>query len=924
MNPTTQFLKQLGYSENDKTYFRAIGANGQARKIEGSFQRKQKELESLNEKGYGIYVVVNGGGHSDAAITQGHALFYEHDDLEKADQINLWQALGLPEPTMQVDTGGKSIHSYWVLDCPCQISEWKTLQADLLEFADADRSIKNPSRVMRLAGFKHQKTGEVSTIISNSGQRYSLETLQQLIPTSKPMETPTVIEPGALPLLYKCLSKSHRDLIDRGEGNGNRNNAGAALARDLVGTSDYLSSIGTRFEGDARALFDDFCGRCNPQIDSKEADSIWFKAEQSNPTPCLSPDKIANCIRFQSLPMSRGQGFGNNVVAMRPSVPTVPLENLPDKIAALLDRNIAGAELETEKIKLREQFGLKERDFDRLWQQVTSEYEGDDVADRATVERLLASKRSSISLGAVLPNQIAKILGQMAADQNLRPELYLMSMLSAVGSLAQNGTSLTLSKQLGFSVTPNIFVAIVAPPSQKKSPVLSRVVGKPFWSLTEAAKKRFNAAMDRWESAKAAAAENDEPFDDPEPVQDLYFFTKTTGEAILNQVERVPHRGLLGLSDELAGYFKSGNQYRGGRGSDAEDLLSYYDGSGGLTLRVDGVRNCVQTINFGLLGAIQPKVLQSFLSTCEDANGGWARWFFVVQPVAASEMPEFDDPKIDDITEVFAEYYTRIADAPAQNYTLTPDAYQTFRTAYNELEQRRVNEPNPAMQAAIGKMAGRIGKMALNLHLVECSVSGRFEGRTEIDKSTIEKAIAITEMGLEQLRAIYCDAGSEEGLSPTYARIIETSRNKGAITARDISRMFSGNNAITAPEARKLMLRLQSEGFGEVTGSGKAIEFTAYLERSEVIADVPTPSQEVEEWGDAWLNTDSYASDGFLFNEVVTVADLYDVENPNTGQTERAAQVLRISDDRRVNVWAKHLSSTPLPDDLLGDWEVPA
>jgi Protein of unknown function (DUF3987)/Bifunctional DNA primase/polymerase, N-terminal len=746
---------------------------------------------------------------------------------------------------------------------------------------------------------------------------------QMLTEKAEPNHTAEGTNMDAIPVLT-CLARKHRDLIERGESNGNRNNSGAALARDLIGTDAALRDRGLQVEGDARQLFDDFCARCNPPIVTKEADTIWKSAVKGNPSPCLSPDALGNCIKFANKLDTSGQVFGK-VVSLRDGVPTAPLDSLSEKIAALLDRNIAGASLEAEKIKLRQQFALDGRDFERMWEKTSSEYEDADVADRSTVGRLLASKRASIALESVLPKQIAPMLSKMAEGQNLRPELYLMSMLAAVGSLAKNGTDVTLVHSEGFSVTPNIFVAIVAPASQRKSPVLSRVVGKPFWKLTEAAKKRYNSKMAAWEDAKKAAQRDDQLFTDPEPQQELYFFTKATGESILSQANRVPERGLLSLSDELSGYFKSGNQYRGGRGSDMEDLLSYYDGAGGLTLRVDGERNSVQTINFGLLGAIQPTVLKFFLLSCEDANGGWARWFFVVQPLSAMKFPEVDEKPVDDLTEIFAEYYTRIADAPVQNYTLTSEAYEVFRDAADELEQRRVNEPNPAVGTAIGKMAGRIGKIALNLHLVECAVAGQFEGRTEIDKSTIQNAIAITEMGLAQLQSIYCDASDDDGLSPIFASVIELSHRKGAITSRDVSRLFSGANKISAVQARDLLVKLESQGYGDLSGSGKAIEFTAYPERSEVKlgAVEPEPVAEVEEWGDVWLDSRSYvAPHGIDRGHGLVVVQTYDVQNPDTGQTEQAVKCYDMNSEQSYNIWLKHLSNTPVDvDDNLGTWE---
>ncbi len=315
---TIKQLNLLGYKDNEAIYLRAI-KDSVARKIKASNKNQipWKELEKLQQQNFNLYLVINGIGDTDKDIKFGKAIFYEHDNLEKNIQIKLWQKLNLPEPTFQIDTGGKSIHSYWVFERPIDIEQWKNLQADLLEFANADRSIKNPSRVMRLAGSIHQTTKQTAQIISNTGKRYSYEELKTIISPEKINDTSNskINETEILSLtsnwssssssppnvcsipLEKCLTKEHRDFIERGVSEGGRNSAGAALARDLIGTAQRLNYLGIQYDGNTLQLFEEFCSHCNPPIPTREAESIWKSALKSNPLPCLTDDAIANCVK---------------------------------------------------------------------------------------------------------------------------------------------------------------------------------------------------------------------------------------------------------------------------------------------------------------------------------------------------------------------------------------------------------------------------------------------------------------------------------------------------------------------------------------------------------------------------------------------------------------------------------------------------
>jgi len=326
-------LKALGYTSDDLVYLRFFVPGDDPRKSTDKGRKIQakvksipwQEIEKNQRDGRGVYFVVNGGGHEDKDVQSCRAIFTEHDDLPKEESTVLWRSLGLPEPTNQVDTGGKSIHTYWVFDEPISVDQWRELQTDLLEFTDGDRKLKNPSRVMRLAGAYHIKPGREpfqSTVISNSGKQYSFAELRAIVPSRQQSE------PGRgsgeqvswakfdrnfrLPItesvpLSECLSRTHRDLIERGTAEGGRNASGYALAADLIGTAQHLNNIGQRYQEDPRQLFELFLAKCTPPLSGSEVESIWKSASQRTTGPALSPEQIEGCIKGWSWRQVRGQ-----------------------------------------------------------------------------------------------------------------------------------------------------------------------------------------------------------------------------------------------------------------------------------------------------------------------------------------------------------------------------------------------------------------------------------------------------------------------------------------------------------------------------------------------------------------------------------------------------------------------------------------
>ncbi|NEQ78308.1 MAG: hypothetical protein F6K23_38195 [Okeania sp. SIO2C9] len=65
----------------------------------------------------------------------------------------------------------------------------------------------------------------------------------------------------------------------------------------MIGTIQRLNYLGINYTDAPQALFEDYCSRCSPPINSKEAQQIWKSAEKDNPTASLTDDAIENCLK---------------------------------------------------------------------------------------------------------------------------------------------------------------------------------------------------------------------------------------------------------------------------------------------------------------------------------------------------------------------------------------------------------------------------------------------------------------------------------------------------------------------------------------------------------------------------------------------------------------------------------------------------
>ena len=118
----------------------------------------------MNQKKMNVYVTINpvnpdavikaGKGATDSDILRAHYSFADADDLQGLDGLNT--LAGLVEPDIIVTTGTiphERRHAYWRLAEPCQdLHLWRETQKLIAFKLETDPSVRNPSRIMRVAG----------------------------------------------------------------------------------------------------------------------------------------------------------------------------------------------------------------------------------------------------------------------------------------------------------------------------------------------------------------------------------------------------------------------------------------------------------------------------------------------------------------------------------------------------------------------------------------------------------------------------------------------------------------------------------------------------------------------------------------------------------------------------------------------------
>jgi Protein of unknown function (DUF3987) len=761
-------------------------------------------------EGRGVYLVINCGGDDDNAITLCRAFWVEWDTKPLEWQLQAWREFGLGEPSFTVTTGGKSAHLYWVLSEPITVERWRPIQLALIAATGADPVNKNPSRVMRLPGAFYLgpdgKASGQSKIHSSSDRRYSVEEVEAWLTAQ-----PAAAEPDDADLFGGIPLWDAGDLPPRPPG---------ALREALLKVPPFapkqkqyplLLGLARRLLVDLgkQGAIDILRETCAAQITDLES---YFVTPSSGISPgstwAYLRDEFGIDIRRHDLrgkhpggaqqgqqaPPANEQAKDQQEAATR--APLLTLDEVRERLRYAVEAGASRQDLEAERIRLAAASDIPAATLQGLLVAIQREAESglqvQQEAQRLARARDRADANKAISLDELLPPRLAEALKIRTRYLPADDVAACMAFLVCISGVVKLGTEVIASRAADYRVPLNLYGALVARSGAKKSPLSRLLVSKPTEDLRIDLARAHSRAMENWTEQNKGV----KPSERPDPPKAPYLsISDATAEALAQQLQVQEDRG-LGLllhRDELAGLFGNLNQYRSGRGSDSEQLLEAYDGSGFRSLRVAAVNGgrAYSRCHLSIWGTIQPAVLQALVAD-GDASGLWARYLFIPLPEVVVPLAHEESDEEAAISEaaaaLLAKACSHVYKLPRTSLTLDSGARKAFMNYEAQCQGAALSATLPAQGALMGKAPGKVLRVAALLHLLWCwerNLSG------PISPGAIDRGILLVDHLNAWALSIHEAASSGEAsdLMRLVHRLAEAS--DGPVAWRDVAHKLS-------------------------------------------------------------------------------------------------------------------------------------
>ncbi len=324
----------------------------------------------------------------------------------------------------------------------------------------------------------------------------------------------------------------------------------------------------------------------------------------------------------------------------------------------------------------------------------------------------------------VLPLAAANLVDEASGAIGCPPDFVAVAVLAtAAGTI---GRSISLRLKSDYFAASSMYVALIGPPSDGKSPAL-RVACSAVRKIDETLQAHHEQEMDHWRNEQETAkgygkkAKQTAP---PHPAR--IDIDDATMEALPSILADNP-RGLIFIKDELSALMLGMNQFKGGKGSDRQFLLSAWSGKPVKIDRVKHAANIPTRVHhpcLTIIGAMTPDLIASIADPAGRDDGFPDRFLFAYPDTRP--IPPWTDRGVEDATrDAWGELVARLWQRPLNVKeghpvphvaTLAGSARDAWTEAYNRHGEEMNASGFPAkLRGPWGKLGEYAGRLVLIL-----------------------------------------------------------------------------------------------------------------------------------------------------------------------------------------------------------------
>lgn len=331
-----------------------------------------------------------------------------------------------------------------------------------------------------------------------------------------------------------------------------------------------------------------------------------------------------------------------------------------------------------------------------------------------------------------------------------------------------------------------LWIATVMPSGSRKTPanglVLEHLHRLEAAEIEEERARRaeYEEQMQDWKAAPKN--QRGEQPQEPERARRLLVSDITT-EGLLSVHARAP-LGLLLHRDELAGWIRGFDQYKAGKGSDAQTWTEMYQGNPCLIDRKGSGTLSVPRATVSIVGGVQPELLRKALCGEHLYDGVASRVLFIALPERQKQWTE--KTLGDEAREEWADLLDELLalqpneDGTPMDLPMTAEAKAVWVSYYDEHAEREGAEDGP-LRAAMSKLEGATARFALVVQLADHPQS------REVGVEAIKAGITLSNWFEGQARRVYQgfrETEQERDRREVYDWIV---RRGGSTTHRDLA-----------------------------------------------------------------------------------------------------------------------------------------